>query len=542
MKSKATIDLRMLGSWTADEAAQELTEWMDTPSGYGAAYWLLKTSGHNLLIVKAQPLPENSDKTPVLYTLRHSAGIWQGAIDNAMGIAAEAARLWRQHTFTRMNEKLEEGGTSKSVYEWGRRRLDYANAGADKFIKAGQVHAELVHRAMAIAKIDSGATICYEHELDAQMRYLAFDDGVYDLDEHRPVDGDTGKQLLCTRTLGYPMSAMPASPDEMHPDAQLMVSHGAMDDELLDYLHECLAWSIRGAPDKAYYLLIDAIQGTDEGDAGKTAKLHAFQHMLGGHAQQISLDAMRGVKDGSAGRATPELAPLCRHRMVWTDEAAQGSINKERFKTITGLTDITYRLLYGNMMQQTATASIFGTANDRLRMDMDTAARNRYKPIPMPKLPPERIVKDLHKRFEAVNDPGGFRRASLLAYFLGILKGLDGKPPDTPQAVKNLAAAHQTESQGAAGEWILEHLEVTDLDGDRISTKEIWLVCKEMTPAMDKWMDQGKLTKAVSNILQLPTGKVRINGKNPNGFKGLRFSEEAAAVALTLAGGKQSAM
>ena len=541
MNAKRPVDgpgykMRLAG-WVQDpeQSEEALSRWIEEPGGHGTAYWLAKTCGNRLLIVNPQPLPENEKEHATTAVLRNEGGVWQTSMAAFTAAVDEADKQWQDWLFGEHRRKMEaDPNAYRSHNRWLQQRLGYTHNTATARYEQAMACLPRVVKAMTIIGQDPGVTECWRNELDADLRYLGFDDAVYDLQEHRKLHFAEAKAALVSRSVGVRFSDLPNEKD-IHPDAELILNHPYLKDDpqkrdLLRYLRQSLAHAIGGQPAQRLNLLIDedASDQAGDGGAGKTTILQAVAYSMGETGLQLELDALRGKREGASGRATPEMAPLVLCRMVWTDELNGIVVNPDRYKMVTGSAPVKFRFLYGQHQERPVIASIFGTSNARIRLNLDGGAElRRYCPIPIPRIPEAERIPGLADRFRPDRRGSIRRRASILAILLDELRRLDGKEPVIPQTVLDLAKEQQKDSMGTPGEWAQNHVRSSQVDNDRIASKTLWQAYTHMTPEREKWVAQKHLSQAVRAVHGMKSKDLKIDGKAVKGFTNIRLSDEA---------------
>ena len=539
-------------SWTAQEAKDAVVGndgYAFHPGGAMDAYWMIKASGGDVLSVLPQVMNDNGTRDGTFYVLLpECGGRWSPMQEKRVELLKEADREILAMAGQRYQQLLMGAGGEKAANAFMRRIRAHLGSPAELRVK----HAGVVFHSVRAAMRRYGdadamrSEICREHELDADMRYLGFDDCIYDLDWGGPVDLASGKAALVTQTVGMGLADLPPSdvnaltPEQAaaRADMRALLYRSDVADDLMAYLRGTLAWSIRGKPAQQYTLLIDAGSGggrEGKGNAGKTTLLQAVQYSLGSYGAVIELTAFQHQK---AGATSGELAPLVLCRFVWTDEAAGQRMNADRWKRLTGSGRIKWRALYQNFQERDIVAMLFGASNAPLKLDLaDDAEKRRYRPVPVPEIAEADRRLDLKDAWKSGTPGSGLRRAALLAELLTTLAGMSG-PPEPPQAVLDLADEHQAANDGAMGAWVRAEVSVDDSDQERVSTKAAWLAFCQMTPERERWSDQRQLTGLISRIHNKGCRMLRVDGKSQRGWSGLRLSAEAEE-ALVTAGGKQ---
>ena len=535
-------------------AERELAVWMDAPSGYGLGYFLLDTCGDRLLLVHPQRGIAGSKEQAIALTLGNRNGAWSTNGDALVNLALEAKDKWREYIAERYQQMLEiadaEGGDARIKAEraaatWRRGMLRYLDDSSSTPLQHAQRLMPGIRQAMLIAGKDTQTLECYVNDLDADTRYLGFDDCIYDLREHRALSLAEGKAALVTRSVGYRLADLPASPEDVHPDAKALLAHPLLDAGLMRFVRQSLAYALTGKPAKQFHLLTDdTTTGTGGGgNSGKTTLMESVIASIGEYGGTLESDALRGVKEGSAGRPTPELEVMGKGRIAFCDEADNAPLNASRMKRLSGGGMITFRLPFGQTQRCPTTAAMFGASNDLLRMSLaGDAELERYCPIPLPQIPADQRIARFVDRF-AVNDPATVpARAGVLAMLLRELAMLDGAEPVVPDAVTELAREHQKQEQGSAGEWVSDHIIQTGVDGDRVSSADLWQAYTQMVGnRAERWMTQAKLAQAVTAQHKIAPKVMRIGGgKAKRGFAGVKLTDDAQNAILQAGGGARS--
>ena len=524
-----------LEEWSKPEAQVALAKWPDEPSAHGDAYWLMMASGGDLCALIPQALEGNEGALPSYMTpVVNGGGRWENDMATKISLQTVADGLARGNAQDRMQQSIAAGMSEIKAAGILARYMRHLHSSPEARVRASAAVLHTVIAAMRKAERSPGdrALICYADEPDANVRYLGMRDCVYDLEAGERLGREEARVTLTTKAVAARLKDLPdlSVPGALHPDVEVMMYRRDMADDLMLYLRRSLAWSLKGLPAQRYNLLIDADQGRGpaKGNAGKSTLLQAVQYALGDYGSTLDLTAMQ---IGKPGTATPELAPLAVARYAWTDEANALRMNSERWKRMTGSTLIRYRLLYKHFVERVVTASLFGASNAPLKLDLTgDAEKRRYRPIPVPEIPPEERLPHLKHAFEPHARGRGKRCTHLVALLLGELSGMTGEPEPT-QAVLDLADEHQKANDGTLGEWARAELEVTESENDRVSTKAAWLAYCAMTPEREKWATQRLLTGVVTRVTGQPTKTQHIDGKTQNGWRCLKLSETAVMAA-----------
>ena len=513
--------------WDKETAEKEIIYWATHPGPQGDAYWLVKAAGGDICVVLPQIMEGNSQARPVFYpAVPGGSGLWSDSSAERYELLMIADEIAKDRAFDEHRRRILDGemtaGQSSAILQKQLRHM--AGSPETRIRHAGTIMQGVVEALQIWGDADGGrAIICRQNEMDGNRRYLGFLDGVYDLREARFLSYPEAREALVSRHVGCRSTDMPETRDDLHPDVRMLLYREDMSDELMSYVRQSLAWSLSGRPAQRYNLLTDVHAG--RGNAGKTTLLSAVEQSLGSYGRSLELSAMQVAKPGAA---TPELAPLATARFAWTDEANAQKINSERYKRMTGSGAIVYRFLYQNYQSGPLTASLFGASNMPIKLDLtDEAEKRRYRPIPIPEIPPEQRIESLEFAFADDTDGHIERRGGLLSVLLYELHRMSG-PPEPPQAVLDLADAHQRESDGQMGEWARENTVNSSSIHDRVGTRMAWDAYCAMVPGRESWETQGHLTKMISRIRGESSRTVRIDGGRPEkGWVRLQLSDEA---------------
>ena len=515
-------------------AAERLRErWEMWPLNLGPegdAYRMVAAAGARMLVALANPRTAPG-KAPSLLTLRDddaslTAGLWQSNADADSGILSEANALGREWTEVQFRQDLDDGMEAKAAEGLRKARLRYLSRAPSVKAKEATLLMPEVQRVGTRMGRDLPLRICDESKLDANPRYMGFRNGVVDLEELELLTGGAAADLLITITTGWDWD-----PDAWHADADAVWNPPMLqgrDAELLTYVQQSLAWSVRGLPDKAFNLLVD----TGEGGGGKTTLLTAVGHALGQYGGSLDSDVLKSkAAKSDRGGATPELENLAIYRLGYVVEANQANVGAERFKSITGGDEITYRRLYGNLVSKMPTCSVWAAGNSALRVDLTAGAELlRYRPIPMPRIPDDKKDESLRTAFNPGVDERELRCTALLTLMITTLAGMDG-PPAPPQAILDLAEEHRVAAAGTVGEWIRSHIvPVADgagLEAARLSLRDAYEAFGKMEPAAQKGMRQAEFSKQVTAAHQIDSKQMRIAGKVARGWQGLTLTDDA---------------
>ena len=552
-ESRAAEDLRPENLPLA--AADAYRDWAEFPLKLGPegdAYRMMAAAAGRLLVAKPAPDLALEGQGPRLYVVpgqrdRMQAGLWTGEMAELLRVMRDACAIGRAEAaaaFFRSDKRDED-------YQLWQVRIRYMDraprkahvvAAADVMLGVLDVAAQLTDAQIG-RKGRPRVLEVWDNELDASPRYMGFRNGVLDLDSGELRRGADAMACLVTMSTGVNWD-----PKAAHPDADAIWNPPMLDGQdpdLLRYMQDALAWSVRGLPGEAQVMNLLTDVGGGEGDAGKTTLLNAMALSLGQYGGVLSIKALAPPKS-EGDSASPSLEPLARKRFVYIEEANQARLNSERFKAVTGGGELVFRMLYANPQQRYVLASIWGAANGALRLDLSGGAEfRRYRPIPMPKIPDSVRRPGLVTAFGRHTPGSERRRQAWLRLVIERSMELDG-PPAPPQAVMDLAAEHRAAEEGAVGEWIAEHIVVDDNPDaaltTRLATADAWAALRAMAPALaDELRSQRNLTERIRKKTGRQSRTLRIPGRRgaPQGWQGLRLSEAAlAAMQAAQAGGK----
>ena len=209
-------------------------------------------------------------------------------------------------------------------------------------------------------------------------------------------------------------------------------------------------------------------------------------------------------------------------------------MSAEVVKRITGGLEIMFRELYGNYQTRRTTATIFGAVNGQLQLDLSAGAeRDRYNPVPMPRIPAVLQNPRLVRGWEPDFPDNPARRQALLTALLDVLAGLGGAAPATPDRVLEAREADALSQMGEVGLWVKEnivrrHGHVTstaaafeafkataDIDSDRLAKYTQARFTKEVQSALGLKARPGKPTDRDDQTLLRCWYNVAIAGAQP---------------------------
>ena len=492
----------------------------------GDMFRLLKVSEGRLLL-SLPDLSVAAGASGELYILpdgvEGGSGIWRLDRDALLELLTQANAWGRELAY-----RLDKEGEKPNARLLARRLSYFGTATGSRLDAAKAVGYAVAETALAAGLPPVPMLVIRSQQLDGDTRYLGCANGVLDLEGRGLLTGAAAAKCLVSRTTGVRYD-----PDARHPDADALWNPPMLagrDDELMIYVRQSLAWSLRGRPEKGMNLLVDT--GSGQGDSGKTTLLAAVSQSLGEYAATLNGDILRGrtSRDGGGGRATPELAPLVLCRFGYIEESNAGYVNAERYKMITGGGEITYRMLHRNPECRYVICSIWGASNGALRVDLSLDAEsNRYRPIPMPHIPVELQKRHLQKAWQSDVRGHEARREALLALMVAECLGMP-YPPRVPGAVLDMRQEHRAAGAGAMGEWVDEHILVSDapdLLENRLATSDAWRAYCLMSEG-GKGVRQQDLTRRVNGtVAPYPPKLMRVGGKPKQGWQGLRLSDEA---------------
>jgi len=165
-----------------------------------------------------------------------------------------------------------------------------------------------------------------------------------------------------------------------------MVTGG--DGELNLFLQLACGYSLTGLVDEhALFMLLG------EGLNGKSTFTTALQHILGGYARRIDMEALMQTWGGHGNSATPYLAALQGVRFALATETPEGRrLNEAAIKDLTGGDVITARYLHANPIEFAPTHKLWLYGNHRPRVAaMDLGFWRRMRVVPFAVTIPEDV-------------------------------------------------------------------------------------------------------------------------------------------------------
>lgn len=507
--------------WSEDYVANVLP--MECSAGGDACRWLWDANGQLGIVREQHPKPGKSGIYPVW--LDAETGKWKKNATEIhdsyeRGLDALRDNAWAAY-------KAEDSGRTllNARLKWhddGKTETRRRNAIAELFQVAYQHQSAGVPLPVEMSPTDEIVAIP-ETRLDQAGPYLGADNGVICLESGRLLTGKDAAVKYITQSVGYAYE-----PTGEHSLANELLRHPTLAPDLTQFVIDALAWALRGYPAQRFYLLFD----DGPGGAGKTALLKAVIQSLGDYGAEVDMDALAGKGRNDSGRATPELAPLAMARIGMLEEVNNRRLNQERYKRVTGGSDITFRLLFGNPQTRPVTCSLFGSGNGALQVDLaEGATRRRYTPVLYPAIPEDQRNPQLIDAFTKPMDANGRRRNAILARLVNAGIGMLAAPP-VPDAVKEVVEQHAANSRGEAGLWLEENLLVVNEDGvrfddsARVSCRRLYDMYIADNPKAD--IKQGQMTKLVNNKMAdegLSVARLLfIDGKKARGWSRVKLA------------------
>lgn len=505
--------------WDAKYISQDLPMEL---SAEGDAYRWLDAANGLLGIVDFQfPKPGNTEY--FLIWLDPNTGIWTRTGKTVQDAYTRGLDALRRNAWARylQDEKKDALTAALKWHKGGKTEARQAQAVAwmRQCVHARESAGDPIPCALSPT---GGIVHIREIDLDARGPYLGASNGVIDLDAGALLAPMDGARQYITRSIGYAFDA-----GATDPLAEKLLHHPTQEGELQEFIPKAMAWALRGDPRQRFYLMFDE----GNGGSGKTVLIKAVVAALGEYGEGVDMDALVGRRGGSAGRATPELAPLANARIGLVEEANNRGMDQERFKALTGGGDVKFRNLYENPQQRPVTCTLFATGNGALQIDLaEGAARRRYTPALYNEIPEELRDARLLTAFEPSKDADGIRRNALLAHLVRLGACMQ-EPPALPPEVKAKIAEHAAASRGDEGAWLDANLLLVNEDGamlgahNRVSSGALYAEFTKANP--NSKMPQASLTKMANLKMAdagLPTAKrMRIDGKVAMGWAHARL-------------------
>lgn len=377
-----------------------------------------------------------------------------------------------------------------------------------------------VEGALAYRGAESPAPIIDLARIDADKEWLGVLNGAVSLRDGTFIENAHEREIYISRfvPVNYRKGAKSARFDQLlaHPTSP----------DAVDFVLDCAARALHRKPrqDRRFVLMYD--EGDESGRSGKSLVWDALAGTLGDYAAPLQKDALE--KSAGEGRANPELRPLAQAALVYLKELASADIGADELKGISGETEITFRMLFGNPVTRDVIATMFASANGKPNIGLwDSAVVDRYTPVEFVRIPEEKVDYDLAQVWRGDTDESQEAREALLANLVERAVKFRNAPPPLPDWVE---AAKETHRLGAIGNWGMfreARLVYTGDENDVLTMREVWsawATWNEGDAAKDRidGMDKGKVTRWVRRDFpkSLPCTK-RVNGEAVSANRGL---------------------
>ena len=346
-------------------------------------------------------------------------------------------------------------------------------------------------------------------QLDADLDCMGFENGVVHLPSAKLLDPASGADRYITKSTGRPFNPLKAD--------QADTLFGHLENDLLAFWRDVLAWAIRGQPSRRIWLVVG------KRNSGKTTVATALQAALGDYAGSIMQDALQKQRGDAAHKGIAVFgAP---RRIIVVEEPATGTLDTALLKLLSGGGRVTVRRLYKDPFTVDATASLIIFANPGASVPRlglaDPALAERVREVPYPSVP------------HADRDPAFLSNTILSDDFREALAArlvLDGAklsgPPSAPVAVQE-ATQRRLELDMTPFEDFSRHLKQGGPD-DFLPSATVWAEWCRFRGVDNPELDQkvGGFTKRTLNmklkktVAGLPKASTeRIAGKVTRGWK-----------------------
>lgn len=474
------------------------------------AYVALHHKPENLLVVW------DDTKQAHVRTLNHENGVWVKSADVLGAHIGQGVEIWASK-IERYKHTME-----KKLYNRLASNARWANS-ANGMKQTREEMGTVAERLRDEGMIPDGLTTCDISELNKNGKYIGCANGILDLDTGELLSPQEGRKLFVTRS-----TKVAYIPDAVHPDTSAIFAH--IDEEKRNWLLDAFGWSMRGIPSRRFYVLIG------EAGTGKSTMMSAIKCAVGEYAVSIPQNALSQTDKNSAGRAQPHLLWSTESRIAFdSDLAPRTKIDNGIIKKISGGDEMNLRGLYGEHGDgDRATATVFLTANynQTPQFDyLDDGLTSRLKMLDYPPRPTDWVGDALFR--ERVEKDTGAREA-LLALLMQHCIGKTEPPADIP----DISVAQLFHKRAELGEemydWIIDNIEYTGVDSDRIPTKE---AADEAMKADGNLWGKSRRAFAIAVSSLVAGGRAnRMNfksvGKTMNGWKGVRGSWQGEGVLM----------
>ena len=377
-----------------------------------------------------------------------------------------------------------------------------------------------VEGALANRGAESPAPIIDLARIDADKEWLGVLNGAVSLRDGTFIENAHEREIYISRfvPVRYRKGATSERFDQLlaHPTSP----------DAVDFVLDCAARALHRKPrqDRRFILMFD--EGDESGRSGKSLVWDALAGTLGDYAAPLQKDALE--KSAGEGRANPELRPLAQSALVYLKELASADIGADELKGISGETEITFRMLFGNPVTRDVIATLFASANGKPNIGLwDSAVVDRYTPIEFVRIPEEKVDNDLAQIWRGDTDESQGAREALLANLVERAVRFRDAPPPLPEWVEAAKETHRLGAIGAWGQFREARLVYTGDENDVLTMREVWAAWATWNEADDSkdridGMDKGKVTRWVRRDFpkSLPCTK-RVNGEAVSANRGL---------------------
>ena len=495
------------GAGEDGDVRPEVRDLVDT-THVADAWRILARHGRRILMAA----PANPAERHEIFVLDESTGVWRGGPEPVEGLHSETTKVFAAEVGVAFATGRIDASASRARLSWAKQTQGARGAAeASKMLPTAEAE-------MRKAGMSTGATVVPESALDPPGHYLGAANGVVDLDSGRLVRSAQAAALLVTRA-----ATTCFDPEASHPLVDDLASHLPSDER--DFVLNSFAYALRGTPDRRVNILAGPPNG------GKTTLREAVWCAVGDSlAFALPQTSLLQEKYPQRNQHDAGMTGLLTHRFAVGSEIPGGStpIDAGRLKTISGGDSMALREPNErHRRNRPASATVFLCLNthnegcndlDRLPLH-DSAVRDRVKIVLMPQVPGKR-------------DPGVLKRLRSRSFGEAMLAELVRRcvplqePPVPPQSVVDAVAEQYERALGPVGEWVSQHLQVTNRPSD-------WADPQVMHEHLCIWLEergevalegQRETISEIKKFLNLPAQSTKkLKGEVHRVYKGVKF-------------------
>lgn len=470
---------------------------------------LLMFCPENLLV----SLGEDDEST--LYVCDPKTGLWVYSKMMAGLAVNRSIEAWH-----RGMDKFDLGKIARDrVVAWG--RTTSSERGRDALRSSLSTALAIIQSENRLDELKKkGLTVCHDEDLNADTRFLGALNGVVDLEDGKLLTPKQGRGKLITLSTGINYKPFIHLEESDHTEAvERLTFHLEAEEE--EWIKGYLGHALWGKPEGWAWLVGAA-------ESGKTTLIEAVHAALGDYATAIPSKMFKKQPLATAHDEGLQLFMGGIRIAIASDILSNVDLEADVIKRVaTGDIDIgrrTHGRYEGRGDSFTASMILAFNEGQTPKIDhMDEGFRRRLRVLRYPRLDPS--MKRPRSFRESFKNNTSLRE-HVLSWLIECAMRHKTIPESTPEGDALLDDLRREDIGEEAFDWLIERIERTGDDSDKIGTGELWEVAlKEHGEGEIAFgQTQKSFTRIVRRTFAIGvTKKARIRGETVNAFWGLRW-------------------